>query len=176
MSWLSGMMKKFFALLAFLENMICYTGLMLITFLVFFNVLNRYWFRFEIMWVGDFALYAFMIFVFSSIMLTTRDSGHTSVEVFTQKLFKKIPRSEKPYRVFLIALSLVTAGIFTIPVYNFAARSFKYPEYGTLVRWFNTSWIMQSMLVMMLLVIAHLIQVMLVEMQITSSQENPGKE
>lgn len=176
MRWFLGMMKKFFSLLAFLENMVCYTGLLLITFLVFFNVLNRYWFRFEIMWVGDFALYVFMIFVFSSIMLTTRDNGHTSVEVFTQKLYRKLPKTQKPYKVFLVALSILTAGIFTIPVYNFAARSFKYPEYGTLVRWFNTSWIMQSMLVMMLLVIAHLIQLMLIEMHINSSQGNPGKE
>jgi len=98
------------------------------------------------------------------------------VEAFTQKLFKKVPKSEKPYRIFLIVLSILTAGIFTIPVFKFAARSVKYPEYGTLVRWFNTSWIMQAMLVMMLLVLAHLIQVMLAEMQITSSQENPGKE
>lgn len=170
------MMKKMFVLLAFLENMVCYTGLLLITFLVFFNVLNRYWFRFEIMWVGDFSLYVFIIFVFSAIMLTTRENGHTSVEVFTQKLFKRAPKAEKPYRIFLIALSILTAGIFTIPVYNFAARSFKYPEYGTLVRWFNTSWIMQSMFVMMLLVLAHLIQAMLAEMQIISSQENSGKE
>ncbi|MDO9508347.1 MAG: TRAP transporter small permease subunit [Thermovirgaceae bacterium] len=176
MSWFSGMMKKLFAMLAFLENMVCYTGLLLITFLVFFNVLNRYWFRFEIMWVGDFALYVFMIFVFFSIMLTTREHGHTSVEVFAQKLFRRAPKAEKPYKVFLIALSILTAGIFTIPVYNFAARSFEYPEYGTLVRWFNTSWIMQSMFVMMLLVIAHLIQTMLVEIQIISSQGNPGKE
>ena len=69
---LSGIIDRIFAILAIIENFVCYTGILGVTFLVFFNVLNRYLFRFEIMWVGDFSLYIFMIFVFACIVFTTR--------------------------------------------------------------------------------------------------------
>jgi C4-dicarboxylate transporter, DctQ subunit len=176
MGWLSKTTGKFISVLAFFENAICYTGLLAVTFLVFFNVLNRHLFRFEIMWVGDFSLYLFMIFVFSSIMFTTREKGHTSVEIFAQKLFQKVPGARKPYSVFLVVLSILTAGFFAIPVYHFAERSMKYPQYGTLVRWFNTSWIMQAMLIMVIIVIFHLIQHLVIEIHINSSAGKPERE
>ncbi len=172
----SGAMDKIFALLAFLENLICYTGILVVTFLVFANVLNRYLFRFEIMWIGDFSLYIFMIFVFTCIVFTTREQGHTSVEVVAQKICRKSPKVEKRYRLFLMALSFITAAIFTIPVLHFAQRSIRYPEWGTLCRWFNTSWIMQAMFIMMVLVLAHMIRQMIIEIHAGSSRQERGTE
>ncbi len=172
----SGFFDKFFSVIAFLENLVCYTGILGVTFLVFFNVLNRYLFRFEIMWVGDFSLYIFMIFVFACIVLTTREQGHTSVEVLVQKVAEKSPGAEKPYRLFLMVLSFATAAVFTIPVLHFAQRSMRYPQWGTLVRWFNTSWIMQAMLVMMVLILAHMIRSMIIEIHTRPSREKPGAE
>jgi len=33
----------------------------------------------------------------------------------------------------------------------------KYPEYGTLVRWFNTSWLQITLAIALLLILAHLL-------------------
>jgi TRAP-type C4-dicarboxylate transport system permease small subunit len=173
---LTKTLKRLFSLLAFLEVFVCYAGLLLVTFLVFFNVLNRYWLRFEIMWVGDFSLYIFMIFVFFAIAFTTREKGHTAVEILPHKLFKKLPGIRKGYGIFISFLSILTAVLFAIPVYRFAARSIRYPQYGTLVRWFNTSWIMQTMFIIMILVTAHLLQRMIVDAQMKSSRTDLEEE
>lgn len=168
--------KRLFDLLAFIEIVVCYAGLLLVTFLVFFNVLNRYWLRLEIMWVGDFSLYVFMIFVFFAVAFTTREKGHTAVEILPNKIFKKFPGIRRGYGIFICILSIFTAILFTIPVYHFAARSIRYPQYGTLVRWFNTSWIMQTMFIVMILVAAHLLQRMIVDAQMKSSRTEPEEE
>ncbi len=173
---LSGIIDRIFAIISFLENLLCYAGILGVTFLVFFNVLNRYLFRFEVMWIGDFSLYMFMIFVFACIVLTTRERGHTSVEVLVQKIKEKFPGVERPYRVFLLMLSFVTAAVFTIPVLHFAQRSMRYPQWGTLVRWFNTSWIMQAMFIMMVLILAHMIRQLIIEIYAGSSRKEPGAE
>ncbi|HCR37981.1 MAG TPA: hypothetical protein DIV80_00625 [Synergistaceae bacterium] len=173
---LSGIIDRIFAILAIIENFVCYTGILGVTFLVFFNVLNRYLFRFEIMWVGDFSLYIFMIFVFACIVFTTREQGHTSVEVLLQRIGEKFPGTAKPFRLFLMILSFVTALIFTIPVLHFAQRSMRYPQWGTLVRWFNTSWIMQAMFIMMILILAHMIRLLIIEIYAGSSKKEPGAE
>ncbi len=173
---LSVIFDRIFAAVAFIENLVCYTGILGVTFLVFFNVLNRYLFRFEIMWVGDFSLYIFMIFVFACIVFTTREQGHTSVEVLLQKIREKFPGAARPFRMFLMVLAFITAAVFTIPVLNFAQRSMRYPQWGTLVRWFNTSWIMQAMFIMMILVLVHMIRSLIIEIHAGSSKKEPGAE
>jgi len=41
--------------------------------------------------------------------------------------------------------------------HRFLLRSLQYPEYGTLVHWFNTSWLMATFSTAMILVLVHLI-------------------
>lgn len=176
MQQFSKIMNRFFSMLAFAEDAVCYAGLLIVTFMTFFNVLNRYLLRFEIMWVGDLSLYIFQIFVFACIVFTTRERGHTSVEVVTQILFQKVPRIRKPYKIIIILASIATGLLFALPVQHFAARSIRFPQYATLVRWFNTSWIMQAMFIMLILVLAHLIHLAIIQIHTSSSQEDPESE
>ncbi len=139
------------------ENAVCSVGLILTTFLVFFQVINRYWLHMEIMWLNDLALYLFVFSMFLTISLTTREEGHTSVDVFAEMFFGKNPRMHSIYKTILNLISLIILFVFASPVWRFTLRALNYPEYGTLVRWFNTSWLAESMFVMLILCIFHMI-------------------
>ncbi|WP_300525592.1 TRAP transporter small permease subunit [Aminiphilus sp.] len=141
------------------ENLLCGLGLLIVTAMTFFQVLNRYWLHLEIMWLGDLSLYLFIPFVFLTIALTTREKGHTAVDVFGEKLFKEKPREFALYKIALQLASLGVLLLFAQPTYEFALASVRYPQYGTLVTWFNTSWLMQSLFVSVLLCIVHLLAV-----------------
>jgi hypothetical protein len=39
-------------------------------------------------------------------------------------------------------------------------RAIQYPEYGTLVRWFNTSWLMIYLFIALLLILVHLLVIL----------------
>ena len=157
----------------FFENVVSAIGLVAITVLVFFQVLNRYMLHFEIMWLGDLALYIFIFTTFIAIGLTTRENGHTSVEVFADMAFKNKPRGHKAYGIFLIGISLVTVLVFGQPTLHFAGRALQYEQLGTLVRWFNTSWLMESMLLMILLAAYHLVFRMVTESIALRSEKGP---
>lgn len=139
------------------ENVVGTVGLVGITVLVFVQVLNRYMLHFEVMWLGDLALYLFIFLMFVAIGLTTRENGHTSVEVFVDMVFRNKPKGQKIYGIFLLGVSLTTVLVFGSPTLHFAKKAMQYPQYGTLVRWFNTSWLMESMLIMILLCLYHLL-------------------
>jgi len=79
------------------------------------------------------------------------------VEILQEKFLSKAPRFRKAYLFIRGIVSLVVVGIFSFPVYHFLLRSIKYPEYGTLIRWFNTSWIVYCFFIMICLMIFHLI-------------------
>lgn len=157
----------------FFENVVSAIGLVAITVLVFVQVLNRYMLHFEIMWLSDLALYIFIFTTFVSIGLTTRENGHTSVEVFADMVFKNRPRGHKAYGIFLIGVSLVTVLVFGQPTLHFAGRALQYEQLGTLVRWFNTSWLMESMLLMILLAAYHLVFRMVTESIALRSEKGP---
>ena len=57
-------------------------------------------------------------------------------------------------------LSLVILGILLPAAYQFMVRAIKYPEYGTLVRWFNTSWLQIALFVSLILVLVHLLVIL----------------
>lgn len=148
--------------LRILENTVSAVGLIITTVLIFAQVINRYWLHFEVMWINDLALYIFVLTVFITVALTTRERGHTAVEMLQEHLFTKRPFARSLYFLFRSIASLCVAVIFSFPVYKFFLRSIRYPEYGTLVRWFNTSWLVYSMFVMICLIILH-ISVQIVE-------------
>jgi hypothetical protein len=44
--------------------------------------------------------------------------------------------------------------------FRFMKRALKYPEYATLVRWFNTSWLQITLFVALTLVLIHLVAIL----------------
>ena len=142
-------------LIALMETALCYVGLVLCSFMVFVQVLNRYLLHYEIMWIGDLTLYIFVPMMILSISLTAREGGHTSVDVFMDMFFESKPTGRKIYGIFVDFLSL-SVMVYVLPM---AVKLFKharkFPEYGTLVRWFNTSWIRETILIMLVLCLIH---------------------
>ena len=142
------------------EMTFCLIGLITTTLLICAQVVNRYWLHFEIMWLNDLAMYCFVFFMFAAFTVTTWKKGHVSVDIFHNRLFKNKPVGGAFYRVFLGALSLVILSILLPVAYQFMVRAIKYPEYGTLVRWFNTSWLQIALFISLLLVLTHLLVIL----------------
>ena len=139
------------------EAGIASVGLFICTTLIFVQVVNRFWLHFEIMGIGDLALYIFILFMFFAAAVTTYKEGHLAVDYFREKALAKRPRGTAIYRVCIVVISIALM-YFLLPVaYEFMLRAIKYPEYGTLVRWFNTGWLMISFFVALVLVLIHLL-------------------
>jgi TRAP-type C4-dicarboxylate transport system permease small subunit len=148
--------KKFFSFLAILENTLCTLGLLGTTFMITFQVLNRFWLRLNIRWINDFSLFVFIFFVFFAIVVTTRDDGHTSVDMLVDRVFENMPKGRAIYVLCTRILCIVTIGLFLIPAWDFAVDAYTFPQPGNLVRWFNESWLMESLFVTMCLSFIHL--------------------
>lgn len=157
MSYIKSVLKWILHIVQQSENAICAVGLVACTFLVFAQVVNRYWLHFEIMWFGDLALYTFIFFMLLAGALTTWREGHVAVDYFREKAFTGKPRAMTIYRLCLVAISIALTGVIFSIAYKFMLRAVKYPEYGTLVRWFNTSWLHITLFVALGLVLVHLL-------------------
>lgn len=139
------------------ETAICGVGLILTTLLIFAQVLNRYVFHFEIMIFNDLALYTFIFFMLIAAAYTTWKEGHVAVDVFREFVVGRRPIAASVYRVFLVLLSMFILCLMLPVAYQFMQRAIRYPEYGTLVRWFNTSWLQILVFWSLLLVLLHLL-------------------
>ena len=141
--------------IALLESALCHSGLVLCSLMAFAQVINRYILHLEIMWLGDLTLYLFVPTMILSISLTTRAGAHTSVDVFMDLAFEGRPRARQVYRVVVDALTLGII-VYMLPMgFKLFRHALKYPEYGTLVRWFDTSWIRQTIFLMLVLCAIH---------------------
>jgi len=138
------------------EKWICSVGLLVSTILVFAQVINRYWLHYEVMWIGDMALYVFVITYILAIALAASQKGHIAVEMLSDHLFGKKPSSKAVYTLVMDVITLVSILVFLKPVTGFFLMSLKYPEYGTLIRWFNTGWLVQVMFATMVLSAVHM--------------------
>ncbi len=139
------------------ETVICGVGLILTTLLIFAQVINRYILHFEIMILNDLALYLFVFFMLLAAAYTTWNEGHVAVDMFKEWLVKGRPVAAGTYRVFLVLLSIVILCVMLPIAYAFMRRAIQYPEYGTLVQWFNTSWLQILVFWSLLLVLLHLL-------------------
>jgi C4-dicarboxylate transporter DctQ subunit len=139
------------------ETWICGVGLILTTLLIFAQVLNRYVLHFEIMILNDLALYMFIFFMLLAAAYTTWNEGHVAVDVFREWMVKGRPVAASAYRVFLVLLSIFILCLVLPVTYQFMRRAIQYPEYGTLVQWFNTSWLQILVFLSLLLVLLHLL-------------------
>lgn len=161
------------------EMILALFGLGAATLLVLAQVINRYWLRFEIMWLSDLALYAFIFFMFAAFAAATWKEGHVSVDMVKNRLFQNRPVGGAFYQVFLVILSMVILGSLFFPLTPFMKRAIQYPEYGTLVRWFNTSWLMVWLFIAFILVMIHLFVLLrrdLRELAKTKAQELKKRE
>lgn len=139
------------------ETAICGAGLILTTLLIFAQVINRYLLHFEIMVLNDLALYTFVFFMLLAAAYTTWNEGHVAVDMFREWLVRGRPMAAEVYRVSLVLLSIGTLCVLLPIAYAFMRRAIEYPEYGTLVRWFNTSWLQILVFWSLLLVLLHLL-------------------
>ncbi|HUU65263.1 MAG TPA: TRAP transporter small permease subunit [Dehalococcoidales bacterium] len=157
MNFIKSALRKILNKIQSIEVIICAIGLVTTTLLVFSQVINRYWLHFEIMWLGDLALYTFIFFMFVAAAITTWREGHVAVDFFRDRVTRKKPTAAAIYRVSLVFLSIAVLGVFLPVAYQFMLRAMKYPQYGTLVRWFNTSWLQITVFVAMAFVLLHLL-------------------
>lgn len=139
------------------EAIICVVGLMITTLLIFAQVMNRYFLHFEIMWFSDLALYVFIFFMLIAAAVATWREGHVAVDFLRDRIVKGRPVVAAIYRVFLDVICIAALCTILPPAYRFMKRAMKYPEYGTLVRWFNTSWLQITLYIALLLVLVHLL-------------------
>jgi C4-dicarboxylate transporter, DctQ subunit len=139
------------------ETVICGVGLIITTLLIFAQVINRYLLHFEIMILNDLALYVFVFFMLLAAAYTTWNEGHVAVDMFREWLTQGKPVAAEAYRVCLVLLSIgILCAVLPI-TYAFMRRAIAYPEYGTLVQWFNTSWLQILVFWSLLLVLLHLL-------------------
>jgi TRAP-type C4-dicarboxylate transport system permease small subunit len=139
------------------ETAICGVGLMITTLLIFAQVINRYLLHFEIMILNDLALYTFIFFMLLAAAYTTWNEGHVAVDIFREWLVEGRPVAAAVYRVSLLVLSIAILCLLLPIAYAFMRRAIEYPEYGTLVQWFNTSWLQILVFWSLLLVLLHLL-------------------
>ncbi len=139
------------------EGVICVIGLFVTTLLIFAQVLNRYLLHFEIMWLSDLALYIFVFFMLIAAAYSTWNEGHVAVDFLRDRIVQGRPRVAAAYRLVLNLLALAALWSILPIAYKFMKRAAKYPEYGTLVRWFNTSWLQITLFIALFLVLIHLL-------------------
>lgn len=139
------------------EGAVCVIGLFVTTLLIFAQVLNRYLLHFEIMWLSDLALYIFVFFMLIAAAYATWNEGHVAVDFLRDRIIRGRPRVAAAYRLGLNLLALAALWSILPVAYKFMKRAAKYPEYGTLVRWFNTSWLQITLFIALFLVLIHLL-------------------
>ena len=149
--------KRVLHVIETVEGAVCVIGLFVTTLLVFAQVLNRYLLHFEIMWLSDLALYIFVFFMLIAAAYATWNEGHVAVDFLRDRIGQGRPRVAAAYRVGLNLLALAALWSILPMAYKFMKRAAKYPEYGTLVRWFNTSWLQITLFIALFLVLIHLL-------------------
>ena len=157
MSYIKSALKWLLHVIQTTQGIICAIGLVATTFLIFAQVVNRYWLHFEIMWLSDLALYIFIFFMFVAAAITTWREGHVAVDFFRDRVTKNKPTATAIYHVFLVILSIVVLSVFLPITYQFMLRAMKYPEYGTLARFFNESWLQITLFFALAFVMLHLL-------------------
>ena len=139
------------------ELLWCVIGLLSCTFLVFIQVVNRWLIRYPLMGVGDLALYVFIGFMLIAAAYTTWNEGHISVDAFRDKLVAGRPRAAAGHKVAMVLIAIAVCLSILPATYDYMTAAIRYPQYGTLVRWFNTSWLQVLVFVMLFLLLLHLV-------------------
>ena len=153
-------MKKLLKAIELIELNFCLITMSVTTLLICATVFNRYIFHYEIMWLNHAALYVFVSFMFVAFAVCAYREGHISIDMFWKKAFRNTAKGTAFYRLFLVALSIAILVIFLPTAYRFMLRAMQYPEYGTLIRWFNTSWLQIFLFICLILCLLHLLVIL----------------
>jgi len=155
MNNIHALMKGILNIITIIEDCICVIGIWLTTILTFFAIVNRYFLRLPIMWLNDLALYCFIFFMLIAAALTSREGEHTSVGIFREKFFKGKPKFNFFHSIIIDIISIIVVLIFLHVTWQFMLQAIKYPQYGTLVRWFNASWLISTLFFTIILILIH---------------------
>ncbi len=150
-------LRKLVGFLTVVENVCCTFGLLATTFMTFFQVLNRYWLQWEIIWINDLALFVFVFYMYFALILATRENGHIALDVVADKIAGSSPVRRLGYGLVIRVISLATVFVALFPAWRFAMRALRYPQYATLVRWFNISWLMEGLFAALCLIGLHIL-------------------
>ena len=134
----------------------CVIGLMTCTFLIFIQVTNRWLVRAALMGVMDLALYIFIAFMLIAATYTTWNEGHIAVDLFRDKYLGGRRRALAVHKASMVVIAIAVALALFPATLDYMIAGIKYPQFGTLVRWFNISWLQIVMFVMLILVLLHL--------------------
>jgi TRAP-type C4-dicarboxylate transport system permease small subunit len=137
------------------ETVICGVGLIVTTLLIFAQVINRYLLHFEIMFLNDLALYTFIFFMLVAASYTTWKEGHVAVDLFRERMVGTRPVAAAVYRLALVLIAIVLLCLLLPGAFAFMWQAVHYPQWGTLVRWFNESWLQSFVFWSLLLVLLH---------------------
>ena len=148
-------MKKFFSHLEKVEFILGSIGLLAAIVLTFCQVVNRYWLHFEIMWIADFALYIFIFTIYIAIPYGAALKTHIAVDILPDHFCGDDRAKRAIFDIVKSSVTILMVLSISSPVMRVAKRAYRYPEYATLVRWFNMSWLIYAMAVMIVLVILH---------------------
>ncbi len=157
MTHLGAILRLMQSILHRVEFVWCVIGLCGCTLLVFIQVTNRWLVHFPLMGIGDLALYVFVAFMLVAAAYTTWNEGHISVDFFRDKIVACRPRATAVHKACMVLIALAVALSIVQVSFRFMTAAIRYPQYGTLVRWFNTSWLQILLLVMLALVLLHLV-------------------
>lgn len=148
-------MKKIIDFLTKIEFLLAAAGLCAAIALTFCQVVNRYWLNFEIMWISDLALFIFIFTIYVAISYGASQKTHIAVDMLPEFLCGDSPAKNHVFQIIKYAVSIAMVLGMASPAWKLIKRAFKYPEYATLIRWFNMSWFFYAMGAMMVLVIIH---------------------
>lgn len=153
-------MKNFYLglykLLSWTENFFCALGLIFCTIATVVQIINRYWLHYEIMWIADFVLYIFVLTSILTIIITTRESAHTTVDIVVERLFRgRVSKIVSKICINLCSLYIIYLLMPTF--YKYFLKALKFDEWGTLCPWFNTSWLIESIFIMFVLCSYHIV-------------------
>jgi TRAP-type C4-dicarboxylate transport system permease small subunit len=125
--------------------------------LVVVQVINRYFLHFEVMWFMDLALYCATFFMLVSCTVSTARKANVAVDFVRERVTRHRPFAGAVYALGIRAVSIAAVCFFLPAGYRWVVRALRYPEFGSLVPWFNTSWLQISLFVVMLVVLMHLV-------------------
>lgn len=148
-------MKRIFQRLSQAELFLASCGLLVTVLLIFCQVINRYWLHYEIMWINDFALYIFIFTIYISIPYGASQKTHIAVDVLPDVFYRNSKVKRAVFEIFKSTITIVMIFGMVGPTWTLVKRALKYPEYATLIRWFNMNWLTHAMGVMVILVILH---------------------
>ncbi|MFC1911818.1 TRAP transporter small permease [Chloroflexota bacterium] len=159
MSHIEPALKQTLNVIQSIEAWICSVVWYGTTLLIVVHVVNRQLLHFPIMWFHDLALYSFIFFMFIAAALATWQETHVKVDAFHEMAFRGKPRAGGLHRVLMTFIAIALICIFLPVAYDFMTWALKYPEYGTLVRWFNMSWLRIVLFIVVILILVHLLRI-----------------